>query len=121
MTSMPSSLEADQVREVMIEAARTQLAAVTAGIKFWAGWVEAADRYAEAVGVELAKLDGQDKEDTGDVVGRLTDLTRGYFRDMTELPSVAVKHFNGQLETIGKPKPKPKAKGPRSRAARAKD
>jgi hypothetical protein len=40
---------------------------------------------------------------------------------MTELPSVAVKHFNGQLETIGKPKPKPKAKGPRSRAARAKD
>jgi hypothetical protein len=46
MTSMPSSLEADQVREVMIEAARTQLAAVTAGIKFWAGWVEAADRYA---------------------------------------------------------------------------
>jgi len=96
-----------------VEAARTQLAAVTAGIKFWAGWVESADKYTRAINAELAKL--EEAGESGDVVGRLSDLTREYLRNMTQLPSAAVKEFNSQLETIGKPKPK------RTRAARVKD
>jgi hypothetical protein len=40
------------------------------------------------------------------MVGRLSDLTREYLRNMTQLPSAAVKEFNSQLETIGKAKPK---------------
>jgi hypothetical protein len=105
--------QGDQLRGVLVEAARTQLAAVTAGVKFWAGWVESADKYTRAVDAELAKLDGPD--DQGDVVGRVSDLTREYLRNMTQLPSEAFKEFNSRLETIGKPKPK------RTRAARVKE
>ena len=101
------------MRGVLVEAARTQLAAVTAGIKFWAGWVESADKYTRAINAELAKL--EEAGESGDVVGRLSDLTREYLRNMTQLPSAAVKEFNSQLETIGKPKPK------RTRAAKVKD
>ena len=42
-------MQQDQIRAVMIEAARTQMAAVTAGISFWSGWVDSADRYADAI------------------------------------------------------------------------
>ena len=112
-TSTSTSTQADQLRGVLVEAARTQLAAVSAGIAFWAGWVESADKYTRALNDELASLD--ENGDSGDMVGRLTDLTREYLRSMTQLPSAAVKEFNSQLETIGKPKAK------RARAARAKE
>lgn len=108
-----SSRQSEQVRGLVVEAARTQLAAVTALMKFWAGWVESADKYTRAVDIELAKL--EKSPNTGDLAGRLSDLTREYLRNMAQLPSAAVKEFNSQLETIGKPKPK------RTRAARAKD
>ena len=49
-----------------------------------------------------------------DLPGRITDLTRTYLRDMTELPTLSVKHFNSQLERIGKPTSR------RTRAARVK-
>jgi hypothetical protein len=98
---------------VLVEAARTQLAAVTAGIKFWADWVQSADKYTRALNAELAKL--EEPGDPGDVVGRVSDLTREYLRNMTQLPSSAFKEFNTQLETIGKPKPK------RTRSARVKE
>jgi len=107
-----SSDTSDQVRDILVEAARTQLAAVTAATRFWAGWAEIADKYAVGISDELAKLDAGDEQ--GDFVGRLTDLTRQYFREVTDLPSESVKQFNAQLESIGKPKPK------RTRAARAK-
>src|SRR6266516_166113 len=109
----PSSKQGDQLRGVLVEAARTQLAAVSAGIKFWAGWVESADKYTRAINDELAKL--EEAGESSDIVGRISDLTREYLRNMTQLPSAAVKEFNSQLETIGKPKAK------RTRAARAKE
>jgi hypothetical protein len=109
----PSSDSSDQVRDILVEAARTQLAAVTAATRFWAGWAEVADKYAQGVSDELARLEAG--PDSGDLVGRLSDLTREYLREMSELPGASVKHFNTQLEGIGKPKPK------RTRAARAKD
>jgi hypothetical protein len=105
--------QSDQLRGVLVEAARTQLAAVTAGIKFWADWVQSADKYTRALNAELAKL--EEPGDPGDVVGRVSDLTREYLRNMTQLPSSAFKEFNTQLDTIGKPKPK------RARSARVKE
>lgn len=105
--------QGDPVRGILVEAARTQLAAVTAATTFWAGWAEVADTYAQAVSDELAKLDAQDG-DAADLLGRVSDLTREYLRDMTELPTMAVKHFNSQLEKIGKPTSR------RTRAARVK-
>jgi hypothetical protein len=116
-TAVPASPEpskqGDQLRGVLVEAARTQLAAVSAVIKFWSGWVESAEKYTRAVNDELATI--EEAGETGDLVGRLSDLTREYMRNMTQLPSVAVKEFNSQLETVGKPKKK------RTRAAKAKD
>jgi hypothetical protein len=111
--SSSSSKQSDQLRGVLVEAARTQLAAVSAGIKFWAGWVESADKYTSALNDELAKLEASG--DSTDMVGRLSDLTREYLRNMTQLPSAAVKEFNSQLETIGKAKPK------RARVAKTKE
>jgi hypothetical protein len=108
-----SSEQGDAVRDILVEAARTQLAAVTAATTFWAGWAEVADTYAKNVGDELAKLDAEDG-DMGDLLGRITDLTRQYLRDLTDLPTASVAHFNSQLETIGK-----RTTG-RTRAARAK-
>ena len=92
------------------------MAAVTAGIQFWSGWVDAAKNYAKAINVELAALDA-DPDSGGEFGGRLTDLTREYLRQMTELPTVAVKHFNSELEAVGRPKPR----SSRQRAARAKE
>jgi hypothetical protein len=96
-----------------VEAARTQLAAVTAATTFWAGWAERANSYAKAVSDELAKLDAANG-DQGESLVRISDLTREYLRDLTELPRASVQHFNSQLETIGKRTPR------RARAARVK-
>jgi hypothetical protein len=109
-----SESRGDQVKQVLVEAARTELAAITAATRFWAGWVEAADRYAQSLSDELARMDDA-KGGEGDTVGRLTDLTREYLRDLTTLPETAVKHFNGELQKIGAPKRR------RTRAVRAKD
>jgi len=89
------------------------LAAVTAATTFWAGWAEMADSYAKSVSDELVKLEREDG-DAGDLLGRITDLTREYVRNLTELPTTSVQHFNAQLETIGK------RKATRTRAARVK-
>lgn len=101
------------MRDILVEAARTQLAAVTAATTFWAGWAEVADAYAKGVSDELAKLEREDG-DAGDLLGRITDLTREYVRNLTDLPTASVQHFNAQLETIGK------RTGRRARAARVK-
>jgi hypothetical protein len=111
--SAQPSAQRDQLRDVLVEAARTELAAVSAGIKFWAAWVESADRYTRALDDELAKL--EQTGESGDLVGRISDLTREYLRNVTKLPSAAVSEFNSRLETIGKPKPR------RARAARVKE
>ena len=70
--------QGDPVRDVLVEAARTQLAAITAATTFWAGWAEVAHKYAQAVSDELAKLDAQDG-DGSDMVGRVSDLTTSTF------------------------------------------
>ena len=109
----PAAGKNDAVRDVLVEAARTQLAAVTAATTFWAGWAEQANTYAQAVSGELAKLDAQNG-DASDALGRISDLTRQYLRDLTQLPTASVQHFNGQLGMIGKRTPRP------ARAARVK-
>jgi hypothetical protein len=114
-----ATTQRDQIRAVMIETARTQLAAVTAGISFWSGWVDAAEKYTGAISDELAKLDA-DPSATTDLTGRLSDLTRTYLRELTDLPSATVNRFNSELEEVGSSKAAPSPAPPRKRAARAK-
>jgi len=98
----------------MIEVARTQLAAVTAALKFWGGWVESADKYTQGISEELNRV-SQAGADSREFVGRLTDLSREYLRDMISLPNLAVEHFTNEIEKISKPAAKP------TRRARAKE
>ncbi len=109
-----SKAQTDEVRQVVVAAARTELAAISAAISFWAGWVESAGRYAQGLGQELSGIeDGSVNSD--EVVGRLTDLSRQYLRELSELPRSSVNQFTSELKKIGQPKAK------RTRAARAKD
>lgn len=113
--SAPSSTrQNDQIREVLLEGARAQLAATGAAMKFWSGWIESADRYTQALADELTKV-SEGEVEPNELIGRVTDLGREYLRDMSELPNAAVKHFNGELEKLAKPKVK------RTRAARVKE
>jgi hypothetical protein len=109
-----SKLQTDEIRQVAVAAARTQLAAISAAITFWAGWVESASRYTNGLGKELGDIeDGSVGSD--EVVRRLTGLSRQYLRELSELPRSSVKQFTSELEKISQPKVK------RTRAARAKD
>jgi hypothetical protein len=81
----------------MMELARTELAALTAGLKFWGGWVQAADKYTRGINSELERA-GTKGGNAREFTSRLADLTRGYLREMAELPNMSVKHFVDELE-----------------------
>jgi hypothetical protein len=106
--------DTDEIQKLIIEAARTQLAAISAATKFWVGWAQSADKYAQSLSDELAKIsDGS--TDSKEVVGRLTDLTREYLRNLSELPNMTARQFSGEIEKLAKPAVK------RARSAKAKD
>ena len=105
----------DEIRAVMLESARVQVATLNAGIAFWSGWVEAAGRYVQATTRELATV-GEPDVNVDAVVGRLTDSGREYLRRITELPNLAVTQFNADVR-VGTAT----TNGKRTRAARAKE
>jgi hypothetical protein len=104
----------NEVRVVLVEAARVQVAALNAAISFWDGWLEAAREFANAANQEMKRLEKTDL-DTDAAVGRMTDASRAYLRRMTQLPEAAAKRFNADLENA------PGPKGERTRPARAKE
>jgi hypothetical protein len=114
MASETSSKQSEEIQRLVIEAARTQLAAISAATKFWAGWAESADKYTQAISDELAKI-SEGGTTSKEIVGRFADLTREYLRNLTELPTAAVRQFSGEIEKLSKPQ------GKRTRSAKAKD
>jgi len=87
----------DDIRALMVESARVQVAAMSGAIAFWTGWVEAAGKFVQATSRELATVaDPEAKVDS--VMGRLTDSTQEYLRHVTELPNIAVAQFNAELQ-----------------------
>jgi hypothetical protein len=116
MAQTASAKTSEEVREIMVEVARTQLAAVTAALKFWGGWVESANRYTEKISAELTRI--SQGEHSEKFVGSLLDSSREYLREMIALPDLAVDHFTSEVEKISKPAGKSAPK--RSRKARAK-
>jgi hypothetical protein len=118
MAQAASGKTKEEVREIMVEVARTQLAAVTAALKFWGGWVESANRYTDKLSAELTRV-SQGQEDSQKFVGRILDSSREYLRELMALPNTAVEHFTSEIEKISKPSGKSAPKP--SRKARAKD
>jgi hypothetical protein len=105
MTSEPSTKQSEEIQRLMIEAARTQLAAISAVTKFWAGWAESADKYTQSISDELARISEGDIA-SKDIIARVADLTREYMRELTDLPTMAVRQFSSEIEKISKPQPK---------------
>lgn len=97
MAQTSTTKSSEEIREIMVEVARTQLAAVTAALKFWGGWVESAEKYTQKVSAELTRV-SEGTDDSQQFVGRLTDFSREYLREMITLPTTAVDHFASEIE-----------------------
>jgi hypothetical protein len=116
MTSKASNPGATELRGVLVEAARVQLITVGAAVKFWARWAESAERYTKALDEELETVTTQ--VSSRDAVARLADVSRGYLREIADLPKEALEQFTRDLEKVSQPR-RPQAK--RTRSARAKN
>ncbi|MFZ0274287.1 MAG: hypothetical protein WB524_08860 [Acidobacteriaceae bacterium] len=117
MAQARASTTNEEVRSIVIELARTELAAVGSALKFWGDWVASADKYTQQLRAELDKADKG--ETSQQFVGKLTDLTREYLREVVALPAAAVEHFNNEVEKTTSTAATPSAK--RKRRARAKE
>jgi hypothetical protein len=88
--------DSDAVRELIAHGARIQLASITTASKFFVGWAESADRYAQAISDELlGRLHGETA--SSELVGRLAPPSNQHLRDVTALPNAAVSHFTEEL------------------------
>jgi hypothetical protein len=95
-TQAAQAPRSDAVRELVTHGARIQLASITAASKFFAGWAQSADRYAQAISNELlGRLHGESA--SSELVGRLATLSNQHLREVTALPNAAVSHFNKEL------------------------
>ena len=102
----------DAVRELALHATRVQLATLTSVSKFFVGWAQSVDRYAQAASDELlSRAHGETA--SRDLVGRLATVSSRHLREVTALPTEAVSHFNSEL---AKPT-KPRQRQPRRRQA----
>ncbi len=113
--------QTEQIRDVLVETAQTELAAVNAGIAFWSAWVESATKFSgEATRVLAAIASGEEPSDDG--LGSLVDSSRQFIREMAELPERTAHRFNSELEklTSSERKGARKRQSPRKATRRAK-
>lgn len=94
---------ADAVRELLVHATRVQLATLTSASKFFVGWTQSADRYAQAVSDELlSRAHGETAP--RELLGRLATVSSRHLREVTALPTDVVSHFNSELAKETKPR-----------------
>jgi hypothetical protein len=99
------------IRELVAHAARIQLASLTAASKFFVGWAQVSDRYAQAISNEL--LDGlHGQTGSSELVGRLATVSSRHLHEITTLPNHAVDHFNAELAKT--PKSRKRTRAPTS-------
>ena len=113
MATTASSEQSQRLRDLLVETARIQLAAMSSVIKFWSGWAQSAEKYTQSISDELAVINdgGTPSEST---LSKLSDLTREYLRDLSKLPVAAADQFSGEIEKFSKKGARPR------RAARVK-
>ena len=104
-TSTSNGMHPDAVRELLVHATRVQLATLTSLSKFFVGWTQAADRYAQAVSDELlSRAHGETAPH--ELLGRLATVSSRHLREVTALPTDVVSHFNSELTKQTKPRQK---------------
>jgi hypothetical protein len=95
-TTQATQTETQTTREVLLHIARIQLASLTAASKFFAGWAQSADRYVQAVTVELrGRVHGE--LDSTELAEHLAAISTEHLRELTALPNAAVRQFNREL------------------------
>ena len=97
----------EDIRQLMVETAKVQVASLDAGIAFWTGWVERTSDFARAANKELLRL-SEDKADANLTISRLVDSSREYLRRVSELPTLAATEFTSQLGKSGSKKTSPR-------------
>jgi hypothetical protein len=90
------------VHELLVHATRVQLATLTSVSKFFVGWTQSADRYAQAVSDELLSR-AHGKTAKHEMLGRLATVSNRHLREVTALPTDVVSHFNSELTKKAKP------------------
>jgi len=96
---------ADAVRELLVHATRVQLATLTSVSKFFVGWTQLADSYAQAVSDELLSR-ARGETATRELLGRLAAVSSRHLREVTALPTDVVSHFNNELTKQTEPRPR---------------
>ena len=87
------------VRELAVHIARVQLASFTTASRFITGWVQSADRYAQAISDEvLDRMHGETPP--GQLIGRLATASSVHLREVSALPAVAVNHFEKEINRV---------------------
>jgi len=95
-TSNSKSRNSGAVHELLVHATRVQLATLTSVSKFFVGWTQSADRYAQAVSDELLSR-AHGKTAKHELLGRLATVSSRHLREVTALPTDVVSHFNSEL------------------------
>lgn len=113
MATTNASEQSQQLQDLLVEAARVQLAAITSVVKFWSRWAQSAEKYTQSISDELALI-SEGGATSNTALSRLSDLTREYLRDLSKLPALVADHFSGEIEKLSKKTPRPR------RAARVK-
>jgi hypothetical protein len=102
--------QANDIRQLMMETAKVQVASLDAGIAFWTGWVERTSAFAKTANAELLSLT-KESADTDKSIARLVDSSREYLRQVTELPSLAAAEFSSRLNKSGSAGRSPRRSG----------
>jgi hypothetical protein len=92
----PAGSPGDALANVARHTARIQIAALGAAGKAIAGWVHAADLFAEAIGDELLRrVEGE--TGSGELIACVASATNVHLRELTTLPGVFSEHFDARL------------------------
>jgi hypothetical protein len=110
--------QANDIQEIVLRAATTQVAAMSALVRFWLSWAEAADTYTKGLSAELLQI-GSDRT-SNETVGRVTDLTREYVRRISDLPVATARNFLAEVESSATAQGGTPKQHNRARAARVK-
>jgi hypothetical protein len=94
---------ADSPRDALValarRAARMQIAIGGAAAKSFAGWAQAADRYAQVVGAELLRrVDGE--TDSAQLVTGVARATSSHLHELSALPRTATDHFEARIPRV---------------------
>jgi hypothetical protein len=104
-SSTSNGRHSDAVRELLVHATRIQLATLTSASKFFVGWTQLADSYAQAVSDELLSR-ARGETATHELLGRLAAVSSRHLREVTALPTEVVSHFNSELTKQTKTRPR---------------